>query len=776
MQFLFPTLTVGFLLAAVPLLIHLINMLRHRRQPWAAMEFLLASYRRQRKWIWMRQLLLLAARTLVIVTLVAMLAGWISGGRFLDLFGGRVTHHVVILDDSYSMADVSGGRSAYSRGLAAIDGLYNRLIDAGGQNRFTLMRTSRADLVLRSENAAADRAAEFAGRTVVPSDRMLARVMASEPSASSAGPEAALQLAAGLQRATAADQTILYILSDFREREWEQPERIAETLKVLADRDVKIRLVDCVDSESANVGVTGLHPVPDVWAAGVPVACEVEVTNWGDQPLQNLTVSLDVIRYGSSVLQPEPEEPVSGAVRSLPEMVIEELPAGESVVRRFQVYITETGTHAIRARIPDDAVATDNVRYCSLPLSSGQRVLVVDGSPDETSSYLLTSALSPGSPINTGLIVETRPPAFLQSASATDLAEYQTVYLADLPAPDRPTALALAQYVRAGGGLVIFAGDQVRFESYNDAFGAGEEGLLPGELKTPIVFDSDRTEELPDLRFATADPITDPLRPAGDAVFRRVRVERALGIDPVRSGSRPATQLLTGPDGVPIVVARPFGAGRVLLVTTGLTQGWSTWPTDPSFVVFALRSAAVLGQAGARPTSSEVDEALVWTENEGEVSRTARFFPPADGARIGIMVQGEEQGQKLRFVVDPVQAAVESPETIDPLTRSGLAEMWISPLDGSVRSYPAARVVTGEEGNLNRASADFVANQMPGLGARLVTAQSLATSDQDAGLMNRAMLLLLLLVGLLIVEQLLAYWASYHPAASQSSAVAKGTA
>ncbi len=49
MQFLYPALTTGFLLVLLPLLIHLINMMRHRRVQWAAMEFLLQSYKKHRR-------------------------------------------------------------------------------------------------------------------------------------------------------------------------------------------------------------------------------------------------------------------------------------------------------------------------------------------------------------------------------------------------------------------------------------------------------------------------------------------------------------------------------------------------------------------------------------------------------------------------------------------------------------------------------------------------------------------------------------------------------
>ncbi len=93
MQFLFQPLTWGFLLVAVPILIHLINLLRHRKQKWAAMDFLLESYRRNRRWVMLKQWLLLAARMLAMLLLVAMLAKWVSSSRWLGMFGGQATHH-----------------------------------------------------------------------------------------------------------------------------------------------------------------------------------------------------------------------------------------------------------------------------------------------------------------------------------------------------------------------------------------------------------------------------------------------------------------------------------------------------------------------------------------------------------------------------------------------------------------------------------------------------------------------------------------------------------
>ncbi len=142
-QFLYQPLTWGFFLVLLPLLIHLINLMRQRRVEWAAMEFLLAAYRKQRKWIWLRQFLLLASRMLAIALAVAMLAHLVTRDQ-LSFFGGRTTHHIVLLDDSYSMSDRVGSRSAFDRAEQVLSRLADRAMAQDSRQRFTLLRYSQA--------------------------------------------------------------------------------------------------------------------------------------------------------------------------------------------------------------------------------------------------------------------------------------------------------------------------------------------------------------------------------------------------------------------------------------------------------------------------------------------------------------------------------------------------------------------------------------------------------------------------------------------------------
>ena len=153
MQFLYPALTAGFFLTLVPLLIHLINMMRHRRVRWAAMDFLLQSYKKHRKWVWLKQLLLLLARMAAVAVVVAMLAQLVTQLRYEGLFGNSLTHHYVLLDDSMSMSDRAGGTDALERGLKFIRQLGAEAAKQEFHQRFTLIRFSQAAV---AANAAAD--------------------------------------------------------------------------------------------------------------------------------------------------------------------------------------------------------------------------------------------------------------------------------------------------------------------------------------------------------------------------------------------------------------------------------------------------------------------------------------------------------------------------------------------------------------------------------------------------------------------------------------------
>ncbi len=92
----------GGALISSPIIIHLINRMRFKRVRWAAMEFLLKSQKRNRRRLIIEQMILLLLRILLVL-LVAFLVARFVGGALGST--GQGTKHVVIVDDTPSMAD-----------------------------------------------------------------------------------------------------------------------------------------------------------------------------------------------------------------------------------------------------------------------------------------------------------------------------------------------------------------------------------------------------------------------------------------------------------------------------------------------------------------------------------------------------------------------------------------------------------------------------------------------------------------------------------------------
>jgi len=112
-----PLLWWGLPFAAAPVIIHLINLLRHRKVPWAAMEFLVASQRKYRTRVLLKQILLLLLRVAAVLGIVLALAQprWKTAlGRML---GGARTAHVVLLEAR------GQGRQVLRRDHREVDGI-----------------------------------------------------------------------------------------------------------------------------------------------------------------------------------------------------------------------------------------------------------------------------------------------------------------------------------------------------------------------------------------------------------------------------------------------------------------------------------------------------------------------------------------------------------------------------------------------------------------------------------------------------------------------------
>ena len=233
-------------LIALPILIHLINLVRHKTIDWAAMEFLLKSHRKNRNWVWLKQMLLLLSRiAILLIGLFLLSQVGCENDRIAALLGGRATHHYVLVDDSFSMSDRDNQGSAMDRARSTVTQIIGRA-RSRNNHRMSLLRYSAYGPIDDSE-------------TLVPTfdienevvDSAFARQAESsttgmKPSSFSVSAERALETVAELVNARNQENAIVYLLSDYREKDWQENGSVTESLESISDAGAAIELIRCV--------------------------------------------------------------------------------------------------------------------------------------------------------------------------------------------------------------------------------------------------------------------------------------------------------------------------------------------------------------------------------------------------------------------------------------------------------------------------------------------------------------------------------------------------
>ncbi|MBX3427711.1 MAG: BatA domain-containing protein [Pirellulales bacterium] len=740
MSFLFQSLlTVGLPLIAVPTLIHLINLRRRRKIEWAAMSFLLESQKRNKKWILLKQFLLLALRTAAIALAVFMLAGPVIPSDWGRLFGRGATHHVLLVDDSYSMSDQRDQRSAFGEAVRSALEIIRQADGRAERQLVTVLRFSEARALTAGDGAPWERR---------PLDAALLAELETalgkwRPGENDAGPLDALQAALRLPEPAPDETTIVYLLTDFRERQWQERTSLAQAAQRLGERVDQLRFVQCADEFHGNLAVTRLAPESGARAAGVETWMELAVANYGDKPATAVAVAIEQ----------------DGA--RLPAVVFDEIPPGEELAERFRVAFLEPGSHAATATLESDAVEADNRRQWTFDAPATYPVLVIDGSPDGDDGYFLTTALSPGGRNLNGWAPQVEPISYLRNHDK--LAQYAAVFLLDVPRIDDADLEALEEYVEAGGGLAIFVGPTTGRDFFNNRLFRDGEGLAPAPLDVPTQLLAGGGSDEIDLRISE-HPIFRVFRGQRNNYLPLAKVDFYYALEP--DWQAPATAkvrtLASLRNGAPLVMEKQFGAGRVVVQLTKLSPRptplgtWNNLSLNPVFLVVANEMVGYLSSTRRTDDGRIAGLPLTVSLPEEEFEPKLRVIAPGVAGE-GVIVTAETR--------DGVHAA-----QLSPAAAAGVWRLVLTRRDGQeVERLLAVNVPTGE-GDLHITSARQLAERLQGVEYQYMQSSELSQDDdQLAGVQLRDALLYALLAAL-VLEQLVAYAASYHaPAAGRGA-------
>ncbi len=670
----------GLVLASVPIIIHILNRRRFQIIDWPPMKYLKLTLKRNRRRIRVEQMLLLAMRTLAVILLVLAIARPIipQNGLAALLPGRSRTSHLIVIDDSLSMGYTTAGRSAFQ---VAQNAAADLLKAAGTQDSVTILVTSAPDRPLVRDGSLQD-AAKF-------SDLIAALSLT----------DTASNWAVTLDSVNAALATAVYsdkevvVITDMRRSGWSKD--VTRAAGELAAAHVPLRILDVGDRRTDNVALLKFEledaiPLPDQ-----PIHLMAEIRNHTAATIAGDQATLSVDGDSRPVLLPD-------------------LPSGASTNVPLTLTLDAPGPHALSFSLGKDALPQDDVRYLNVEVRPTVSVLLIDGAPSaqkfESETDFLALAYSVGArPWNVERISQFDPRRLVPGAADVP----DVLVLADVPSLTAEQASAVERLVQRGMGLMIFGGELLDTDLYNQRLYRDGRGLLPAKLGRPI--------EMATTGIVVEKEAQSPLAPLAKllpAALARIHVRQYTTVEQASPPLEGVSVLArwNNSENPPAVMKIVFGKGCVLLFTSTAGKKWTDWPLDPTYLL-AVRSAALAiarGQeSGGSIAAGEVihmpidanqsalDPKMTTPgknpadKNQAEPVEIEKPSPTSTSLRYaktyhtGIYTLSwrdeKSNSRSARFTVNPPQ----SESDLDPLPESELAEL-LGNLKPTVQRYDTA--------------------------------------------------------------------------------------
>jgi len=681
-------------------------------------------------------------------------------------FGGQTTHHYVLLDDSFSMSDRTGAMTAFDHARRAIQMIGSRASHRQNQ-RFTLLRYSQADsATVKDDDPSAEQIADL---NAVDVDRDFVELLeerrnAFNVSQLSVGPIAALNVVQQLLKQRDDEQPVVYMITDFRAKDWDNPAEMKKSLRALKDQDAEIELINCVKTRRANLAISALTADNDIRAAGVPLFMNVSVTNFGDEPVKKVQVKIRSIFFDPDEEVAGDPQQAEGKPEELPTVLFNEIKPREAATSRVQVFFPQPGKHVVEAELQSDTVVTDNKRWSIVDFLAGVPVLVIDGDVTQKNAYFLNSAFEPGRK-NTGIRPEVQPASFLRDVEPDVLAAYHTIYLLDVDRLEEGAIANLEQYVRQGGGLGIFSGPNLNTAFYNDNLYRDGKGLFPLMIGRAVKLPEVIRERVPDIAVSE------------HPVFRVFSGERNtfLSLVAVKQYLKPTIDWGVEKDsnveiiarlrnGDPFVVEKKFGDGRVVTFLSTLSNEWNNWTGNPTFVVMVLKLQAYLSSGRRIDVPRVVGAPIELQLDADKFRKDVTFVTPGESESGRVLIERaavkpKEDSPLLSTALGRNADGRSNGET----ARSGIYEAWTYTVEGQPDVQRYAVNVETIESDLELTVIKNLLDKLDEVKPTYLHWDEINPDPVQQAGFNWSKWVLLILIVLLIAEQILAYVCSYHP-------------
>jgi hypothetical protein len=365
----------------------------------------------------------------------------------------------------------------------------------------------------------------------------------------------------------------------------------------------------------------------------IPARFSVAVANHGERPVASVQVEVQL----------------DGAVYR--RLTLGSVPAGQSASQEFDLAMPRPGSHRLVAQIvPDDGnplndvLPADDVRTLAVQVAETVNILLVEGRPTapRASQELLFYATAVCPDVETGVGAGFIRGTTVSAAELTDqkLSDSSVIVLGNVGRLAPEAWKRLGAFVRDGGGLLIFLGDQVQPASYNWKSEGERSGpsILPfnlGERYSPAA--SDAHEEPPRLQIADAlHPVLADLAHHDKGGLRQAYVQSYWEVEPVEE-TPPYRTLLRLSNGRPALTVHRVGGGRIAVMTMAAGMTDSNLPAKPDYPPLMLNLTAYLA-TGKEDELNGLVGGLITTAAQPNQPETANVVMP-DGRRAPVEVE-----------------------------------------------------------------------------------------------------------------------------------------
>jgi hypothetical protein len=290
-------------------------------------------------------------------------------------------------------------------------------------------------------------------------------------------------------------------------------------------------------------------------------------------------------------------------------------------IPRTNVKFTEGGPQVVSVSLAagskGDRLSVDDTRWRVVDVASELNVLIVEGRqgvrPGEGSGFFLREALSPPRESGPAGVAKTDSYVAADNISVIEfgnkvLDNYAAVMLCDVGQIAPTQAEQLERFVRRGGTVFWFMGEQVNAQAYNETLlprklipgplvklarvGMNEKGYLfdfdPKRMPYLRAFENQENTGLETVEVFTYWQTEVPPDGSVQTVLRYHAAKGPAAAAAAATTAPSAPRAAAAADGKnagdPAITVHGLGAGKIIFCTTSANQDWTTFPGNLSYV------------------------------------------------------------------------------------------------------------------------------------------------------------------------------------------------